>query len=113
MEQIKAKGAPRHLGKGLMILSAFLTATGQLFWKWGHTNLWYMAIGFICYGLGALFMIKSFSLEKLSVAYPLMSISYIVALFYGEFFLDEPLSIKKLAAVALLGIGVTLTSYEK
>ncbi|MHA2854692.1 EamA family transporter [Paenibacillus lautus] len=113
MEQVKAQSAPRHLGKLFMILSAFLTATGQLFWKWGHTNLVYMGIGFVCYGLGAILMIKSFSLEKLSVAYPLMCISYIVALFYGEFFLDEPLTLKKLAAVALLGIGVTLTSYEK
>ncbi|ANA83067.1 hypothetical protein PVOR_22119 [Paenibacillus vortex V453] len=113
MEQVKAQDSPRHLGKLLMVVSAFLTATGQLFWKWGHTNLLYMGIGFVCYGLGAVLMIKSFSLEKLSVAYPLMCISYIVALFYGDFFLDEPLTLKKLAAVALLGIGVTLTSYEK
>lgn len=113
MEQVKAQSAQRHLGKLFMILSAFLTATGQLFWKWGHANMVYMGIGFVCYGLGAILMIKSFSLEKLSVAYPLMCISYIVALFYGEFFLDEPLTLKKLAAVALLGIGVTLTSYEK
>lgn len=113
MEQVKSKAAPRHLGKIYMLLSAVLTATGQLFWKWGHVHLVYMGIGFVCYGLGALLMIKSFALEKLSVAYPLMCISYIVALIYGHLFLDEILTMKKAAAVVLIGIGVTLTSYEK
>ncbi|MDB5084816.1 MAG: hypothetical protein JWN30_1702 [Bacilli bacterium] len=103
----------RHIGKVLMIVSAFFTATGQLFWKWGHTNLIYMAVGFLCYGLGAVFMIKSFSLERLSVAYPLLCVSYIIALVYGDLFLGEAITLKKMAAVALLGIGVTLTSYEK
>ncbi len=103
----------RHIGKLFMILSAFLTATGQLFWKWGHVNLIYMGIGFVCYGVGALFMLKSFSLEKLSVAYPLMSISYIVALVYGSILLGEAITLQKGAAIALLGIGVTLTSYER
>lgn len=103
----------RHTGKMLMIVSAFLTATGQLFWKWGHANLIYMAAGFLCYGAGALFMIKAFALEKLSVAYPLMCVSYIFALVYGDLFLGEDITLKKAAAVALLGIGVTLTSYDK
>lgn len=103
----------RHTGKVLMIISAFLTATGQFFWKWGYVNLLYMAIGFLCYGLGAMFMLKAFSLEKLSVAYPLMCASYIFALVYGDLFLGEDITLKKAVAVILLGIGVTLTSYEK
>ncbi|MGZ9586642.1 EamA family transporter [Paenibacillus marinisediminis] len=107
------KSKTRHIGKWLMIISAILTATGQLFWKWGHTHLIYMAVGFACYGLGAIFMIKSLALEKLSVAYPLMCISYVVALIYGDIFLDEPITLQKIAAVLLIGIGVTLTSYEK
>lgn len=102
-----------HIGKWMMILSAFLTATGQLFWKWGHDHLFYMFIGFVCYGAGAVCMIKAFSLEKLSVAYPLMCASYIFALAYGHLFLGEFFTLKKAAAVALLAIGVTLTSYEK
>lgn len=112
MEQLTKvkKGA---IGKWLMIISAFLTATGQLFWKWGHSNIIYMALGFVCYGIGAFFMISSFKFLKLSVAYPLMSISYIIALAYGGLFLGEPITLKKLVAVTLLGIGVTVTTYEK
>jgi drug/metabolite transporter (DMT)-like permease len=103
----------RHYGKVLMIFSAFLTATGQLFWKMGYSNAIFMVFGFICYGAGALLMIKAFAIEKLSVAYPLMSVSYIFAMFYGGFILNEPITYTKIMAIILLFIGVTLTSYEK
>ncbi|MDT3427929.1 multidrug transporter EmrE-like cation transporter [Paenibacillus forsythiae] len=111
--ELQKTGNSRHIGKWLMVVSACLTATGQLFWKWGHSDLLFMALGFVCYGLGAVFMIQSLARLKLSVAYPLMSISYVVALIYGDIFLGEPVTLRKIAAVLLLGIGVTLTSYEK
>lgn len=103
----------RHRGKILMLLSAFMTATGQLFWKWGLDQWVYLGVGLLCYGLGAILMIKAFALEKLSVAYPLMCASYIFALMYGYFLLGEVITLQKLAAVALLGIGVTLTSVDR
>lgn len=96
-----------------MLASAFLTATGQLFWKLGFNNLFLMILGFLCYGTGAILMIKSFEKEKLSVAYPLMSISYIFALFYGGFILEEAITFHKIIAIVLLFIGVTFTSYDK
>ncbi|MEK3885859.1 EamA/RhaT family transporter [Paenibacillus sp. PL2-23] len=102
-----------HAGKLLMLGSALLTATGQLFWKWGHDHLLYMIPGFLCYGTGAILMIRAFAIEKLSVCYPLMCTSYIFALAYGSLFLGETFTIQKAAAVVLLGIGVTLTSYDK
>jgi drug/metabolite transporter (DMT)-like permease len=95
-----------------MILAALLTATGQLFWKLGFTNFYLMLLGFICYGGGALLMIKSFSLEKLSVAYPLMCTSYIFALIFGDLFLEERITYTKIFAITLLIFGVILTSHE-
>ncbi|GGO03166.1 EamA family transporter [Saccharibacillus kuerlensis] len=111
MESVNEKA--RHTGKWLMLISAFLTATGQLFWKWGLENWIYLGIGFTCYGLGAILMIRAFAIEKLSVAYPLMCVSYIFALVYGHFLLGEDITLQKMAAVLLLGIGVTLTSVER
>ncbi|QNK57598.1 EamA family transporter [Paenibacillus sp. PAMC21692] len=102
-----------YMGRILMIVSALLTATGQFFWKLGISHLIYMIPGFLCYGAGALFMIKAFSLEKLSVCYPLMCTSYLFALAYGSIFLGETITFQKAIAVVLLGIGVTLTSYDK
>lgn len=102
-----------HAGKVFMIFSAFLTATGQLFWKWGWDNISYFVLGFIFYGGGALFMISGLSREKLSVAYPMMCLSYLFALGYGYWILHEPITWEKLSALALLGIGVYLISYER
>jgi drug/metabolite transporter (DMT)-like permease len=107
MELIK-----KHRGKILMFLAAFLTATGQLFWKLGYNNLVFMIIGFFCYGIGAIFMVKSLTFEKLSVAYPILCLSYVFALTYGDVFLGEQVTFNKIVAVGLLIIGVTLTSYE-
>ncbi|MHA7965088.1 EamA family transporter [Paenibacillus sp. CAU 1782] len=111
MEEIKDRG--RHVGKLLMLLAAFLTATGQLFWKLGLDKWVFLAIGFLCYSIGALLMIKAFAIEKLSVAYPIMCASYVFALIYGYYLLGEEITLQKLAAVLLLGIGVTLTSVER
>ncbi|MEK5024296.1 HAD-IB family hydrolase [Paenibacillus sp. FSL M7-1046] len=102
-----------HAGKIYMVLSAFLTATGQLFWKWGWDAISYFALGFLCYGGGAFFMIRSLSLEKLSVAYPLMCLSYFFALGYGYWILHEPITWDRFLAVVLMGIGVCLISYER
>lgn len=103
----------KHSSKFLMVVAAFLTATGQLFWKLGFEEFILMIIGFICYGLGAILMIKAFSNEKLSVAYPLMCLSYVFAIFYGELFLNEYITTSQVIAVILISIGVILTSYDK
>ena len=109
---MKMSAGRRQGGKLFMVIAAFLTATGQLFWKWGHHNLFYMIAGFLCYGAGAFFMLQSYSREQLSVAYPLLCLSYVFALIYGELLLGEGLTWGKTTAVLLIGAGVTLTSYE-
>lgn len=100
-------------GKLFMVLAAFLTATGQLFWKLGYNHFAFMLVGFICYGGGSLFMIKALAQEKLSVAYPIMCTGYIFALIYGVYILDESITFTKVIAVLLLMLGVTFTTYDK
>lgn len=102
-----------RIGIILMLISAFLTATGQLIWKMGVDNFILLPIGFLFYGLGAIFMIKSFEKEKLIVAYPLMCTSYIISMFYGKIFLSEVITFNKVLAVILIIIGVSLNSYDK
>lgn len=100
-------------GKLCMVLSAFLAATGQLFWAWSKAGWIYLAIGFACYGVGFLFMQRALEKEKLSVAYPLMCVSYAVALLYGYWFLGEAITWNKLAGILVIGIGVVFTTYER
>lgn len=102
-----------RIGIILMLISAFLTATGQLLWKMGVDNFILLAIGFVFYGLGAVFMIKSFEKERLIVAYPLMCTSYAISMFYGKLFLGETVTLNKVVAVILIIIGVAFNSYDK
>ena len=102
-----------RLGIIFMLISAFLTATGQLMWKIGINNFLFLPIGFLFYGLGAIFMIKSFEKEKVSIAYPVMSIGYIISMFYGNIFFNEIITTKKVIAIVLIILGVFLNSYEK
>jgi|GEM_PF-56611 len=106
-------GSRRHEGKLLMIAAAILAATGQLFWAWSGDGILYLLLGFGCYGLGMLFMLRALAKEKLSVAYPLMCVSYVVAMLYGYWFLGEAITMAKAAAVVMIGIGVALTSYDR
>ena len=96
-----------------MLFSAFLTATGQFLWKIGLDTWIWLGVGFVSYGIGAILIIRALALEKLSVAYPLMCISYIFAFIYGYLFLGEVITIQKTIAILMLGIGVTLTSVDR
>ncbi|WP_454192641.1 EamA family transporter [Paenibacillus sp. Marseille-Q7038] len=103
----------KYTGIGLIILSSFMSATGQLFWRWGHAEVIYIFIGFLCYLIGAVLMIKAMGFIPLSVAAPLMSISYILALVYGVTFFKESINIQDIFGIVFIGIGVTMTSYGK
>lgn len=103
----------KYWGKLLVILAALLSSTGQLFWKLGFSNIIFMLIGFVFYGAGMVLLIKSMRLEKFSVAYPLMSISYIFTIIYGSLILYEPISWNKIISVTLLILGVICIAYEK
>lgn len=96
-----------------MIISAFLSATGQLMWKFGLNNFIYLIIGFIFYGVGALFMVKAFEKEKLSVAYPIMCIGYLISMIYGKIFLGESIGFNKIIAIFLIMLGVIFISYDE
>ena len=103
----------KYTGISLMVLSSFMSATGQLFWRWGHAEVIYIFIGFLCYMIGAVLMIKGMGYIPLSVAAPLMSISYILALVYGVTLFNESINIQDLFGIVFIGIGVTMTSYGK
>lgn len=97
------------LGIILMISAALSTSLGQLFWKlsdsmWDY-RLW---IGFVLYGLGAIFMTVAFRFGKLSMLHPLMSIGYVFAILFGAIFLNEIISINIITGTSLILIGVIL-----
>ena len=100
------------MGRMFMIISAFISATGQLCWKLGHENIMLMLLGCALYGVGAIFMMLALSKGKMSEVYPLMCVGYIISLFYGQVFLGEPITVKKIIAIAILSIGVVMMNVD-
>ncbi|HSN57944.1 MAG TPA: EamA family transporter [Clostridiaceae bacterium] len=98
-----------YIGICIILAASLLTATGQLFWKIsGGADLTLVAIGFLFYGVGAVLMIAAFRFGSLSVIHPMLSFSYIFALFFGRFILNEAISPLQLLGVFTIMAGVVL-----
>lgn len=89
----------------LIIISAVLTSTGQLFWKLGIHNFIYICAGFLLYGFGAVLMIISFKFGEISVLHPMLSISYILSLILGNLVLGEAINTKKVIGIIFIICG--------
>lgn len=63
--------------------------------------------GFIAYGLGSIIWLFVLQRLPLSVAYPALSLSYVIIVIVSFLFLGEPLTTNKIIGVALIVAGVT------
>jgi len=107
----------------ILIINILLSVAGQFFLKYGINQLGevsgkdliikailnpFVIIGIGCYGLGMLTWFAVLSKFDLSVAYPALSIGYILVLLISWQFLGESLTVLKIAGSALIIIGVVL-----
>ena len=114
----------------IALLSVLLNAAAQLFLKAG-TNVvgtvsfgdantfntllniarvpWFWA-GFACYGISLFTWIATLSRLPVSVAYPLVSIGYVVNALAAWWLFGESLTMQKLVGVGFIIIGVILVS---
>jgi undecaprenyl phosphate-alpha-L-ara4N flippase subunit ArnE len=101
----------RHSKTGvlLMFLSSICVCAGQLWWKLsgGGVNL-LLAGGFVCYGAGALLMLRAYRYGSLSVLQPLLSMNYVFAALIGRIVLGETMSAAKIAGILLITGSVAL-----
>lgn len=95
-----------YKGVILIIISALCVTVGQLFWKMSADHFYLIFIGFVLYALGALLMIVAFRYGELSVLHPMLSVSYVLAIIVGYFFLQEPVTPTKIGGVAAIFIGM-------
>jgi len=106
----------------LMIFCTLFTSAGQMFWKFSlqsvnfsvlnsFFNPW-LILGFISYGLGALFMILAFSRGDLSLLYPILGTSYVwISIFSPMWFASDSMNGWKWAGVLVILCSVTLLGY--
>lgn len=114
----------------LVIVSVFLNVAGQIFIKKGVDNLiindinlldkiflmvkslfsTWIFLGFSSVFLASIFWMFALTKLELGAAYPFMSLSFILILIFGYFFLDESITLYKLLGVLLIMVGVVLVS---
>jgi drug/metabolite transporter (DMT)-like permease len=116
----------------LILLSAVLTAVGQVLFKYGMQPfsetefsadalprlLWQILFspsiicGFIAFGAGAVLWLFALAKAELSYAVPLASVTYILILLAGIVLFREPLTAAKAAGTLLIAAGVVLISWK-
>ena len=99
--QLLLKAATRHSGE-------LVADSGQVSWAavlqvLGAVPLW---VGLGCYGISVILWLGALSRVPVSVAYPMLSIGYVVNAFAAAMLFGEVLSLPKLAGIALICAGV-------
>lgn len=96
-------------GISLMLCSSLLVCVGQLFWKLSSANnLFFLLIGFMFYGIGALIMLYAYKFGSLSVLQPILSANYIFTILLATFILHETFTVYKLIGILIISIGVIM-----
>lgn len=115
-------------GIPLILLAVLLGATGQIIMKMGMkiygevtaTSVWGQLVpilrvpqvffGFVCYGLSAVLWIAVVSNVDLSLAYPMVSLAYVLVFLASWLFLGEHISAMRLAGLVIIVAGVLVIS---
>uniref|UniRef100_C5D881 EamA domain-containing protein n=1 Tax=Geobacillus sp. (strain WCH70) TaxID=471223 RepID=C5D881_GEOSW len=107
----------------LILLNTFILVTGQFLWKYGMMKTTFkldplsiikilfspfIFSGLVMYGFATILWLFILSRVPLSIAYPVQSIAYVLAVFGAYFIFNEPLSPTKIIGVILIILGVSL-----
>jgi drug/metabolite transporter (DMT)-like permease len=107
----------------IILLNTLLLVSGQFLWKIGMSNRStsfdslgaiirvlispYILSGLFLYGLATVLWLFILTKVPLSVAYPLQSFAYIIAVFGAFFFFQEEINLWKILGVILILAGVS------
>lgn len=101
----------------LLIINIFLTSIGQLFLKKSslltiNQNIFekilnpFFLLGLFFYGISTLLWIKILEKIDISIAYPLMAISYIIVTIGANIFFQEGITTSKIIGMIFIILGV-------
>jgi multidrug transporter EmrE-like cation transporter len=66
----------------------------------------YIVLGFALYGVSSILWLQVLSKLDISVALPLVSVTYVATLFVGRFLFNEPVNLSRIFGVLLICSGV-------
>lgn len=114
---------------GITLFSIFLGATGQLLFRVGMLHYGRVTVeqawrqlfriiftpavftGFLCFGLSSILWLVVISKWELSYAYPMVAIGYVLAIFYGTYFLQESVNLPKILGSFLILAGIFILGF--
>ena len=70
----------------------------------------FVLLGFVLYGAASLVWLRVLSEHELSLAYPLISLSYALSLVVGRWFFQDDLNPTRIVGVALIVLGAFVVS---
>lgn len=98
-----------RVGILLMVCSSIFVCFGQLLWKLSvDGSFFYLVLGFVLYGIGALAMIVAYRFGKVSILQPILSLNYILSIVLAATVLNETITLLKCVGVLIIFAGVLL-----
>ncbi len=97
-----------------MIMCNLFLSLGQLFWKLIAVHgSWFFFLGFVAYGIGALFMLVAYRYGELSVLQPMNCFSYVFMIVFAATILHEVITPRQYLGIAAIMAGVVLIGGSK
>ena len=117
----------------LLLIAICLTVTGEVLLKLGMNVVradvgafsaslpilirtfteWRVVLGFALIFSGALFWLGVISRADFSFAYPLLALSYVVAMIPARFILHEDVTLNRIFGAVIVVIGAIVISWER
>ena len=98
--QLALKASVSDTGIINLDMQSLLTSAGSL-----ATNLW-LWLGLICYAISVVVWILALSRVDVSIAYPMLSIGYIVNAVAASHLFNEPMGLGKVIGIGVIMLGV-------
>ncbi|MDH4234228.1 MAG: SMR family transporter [Gallionella sp.] len=115
---------------GLIFAGVMLNAAAQILMKMGTNAIgnfefsfenilpigvklateWHIVVALFCYAISVVVWILALSRVPVSIAFPLLSMAYIVTAVAAWYFLGETLSVTKLVGIGVIILGVIIIS---
>lgn len=98
--QLALKASVSDTGIISLDMQSLMTSAGSL-----ATNVW-LWLGLICYAVSVVVWILALSRVDVSIAYPMLSIGYIVNAIAASQLFNEPMGLGKVVGIGIIILGV-------
>ena len=98
--QLALKASVSDTGIINLDMQSLLSSAGSL------ASNWWLWLGLFCYAISVVVWILALSRVDVSIAYPMLSIGYIVNAVAASYLFNEPMGIGKVIGIGIIIVGV-------